>query len=229
MVQTYPSVELSYRAEAVDNAVVTDLEHTGPLLGAPLGDRSGAVLSYTVRFRLDTGGLRTVHDRFGPEGIWSAVRDVTEYALTTVLGEVEIDQLFGAARLDVQQHLADAVTADLAEAGIVVTMFSLGSIDLGRTGEVIEATSRARLELERERAEAAMRLARAQIDADLAPFVDAPSAGLALRYREVDSWRELARSRDVVVPAAVPTRTALPVPETPAEAIADAAAAAEAE
>ena len=206
MAQMYPSIELSYRAEAGGGGAPLELERSGPPLRATLADRSAAVVAYTVRFRLDTTGLRIVHDRFGPDGIWAAVRDVSESALTVALGDAEIDDLFGPARLALRQRLAESVTAELAGAGIILTMFTLGAIDLGRTGEVIQATSRARHELDRERAEAAMRQARAQIDADLAPFVDAPSAGVALRYREVDSWRELARTHDVVVPAAVPTR-----------------------
>ena len=44
-----------------------------------------------------------------------------------------------------------------------------------------------------------MRLARAQVDAQLAPFVGAGSA-VALRYREVDSWRKLAGGANLVVP-----------------------------
>jgi hypothetical protein len=184
------------------------------------------VVSSTVRFRLDTTALRTVHDRFGPEGIWAAVRDVSEAALTTALGGAAIDDVFGSARGELQQRLGAAVAAGLAGAGIVVTLFTLGAVDLGRSGEVIEATARARLELERERAEAAMRMARAQIDADLAPFVDAASAGLALRYREVDSWRDLARTHDVVVPAAVPVRAH--AAETAAEQTVDVAPAGEA-
>jgi regulator of protease activity HflC (stomatin/prohibitin superfamily) len=204
MVQSYPSVELSYRAAPGEQTAPAELERSGPPVRAALSDRSGIMIAYTVRFRLDTQSLRTVHDRFGPDGIWAAVRDVSERALTTVLGTADVEEFFGPARLALQQRLADAVTADLGVAGIVVTMFTLGTVDLGRTGEVIEATSRARHELERERAEAEMRLARAQIDADLGPFVDGPNAGLALRYREVDSWRELARTHDVVVPPSVP-------------------------
>ncbi len=52
-----------------------------------------------------------------------------------------------------------------------------------------------------------MRLARAQIDADLAPYI-AGATDAALRYREVDSWRELARSQ--------PTRIVMPTPARPA-------------
>ena len=68
----------------------------------------------------------------------------------------------------------------------------LGTVDLGRTGEVIQATVRARYELEREQAEAATRLVRAMNDADLQDKMTAPSEG-AWRYRETDLWRDLVQ------------------------------------
>ncbi len=200
-VQTYPSTEMSYRAGAPDTTTVSMLERAGPSIRTSLVDRSTATASYTVRFRLDTPRLRTVHDRFGPEGIWSAVRDESEAAMREALGGATIDDLFGGARAPLEQRLATVVGQRLDEFGIVVTMLQLGDIDLGRTGEVIEATARARLELEREQAEAAMRIARARIDADLTPFVGAAGSALALRYREVDSWREVARTGKGMVPA----------------------------
>jgi hypothetical protein len=80
-----------------------------------------------------------------------------------------LDDLFGNDRAGLEEWLGNDVSAALAALGFVVTMFSLGDLDLGRTGEVIQATTRARHELEREEAEAAMRTARAKIDADLAP------------------------------------------------------------
>ena len=69
---------------------------------------------------------------------------------------------------------------------------------------VIQSTVRARLELAREEAEAAVRLARARIDAELEPYLASlPEA--ALRYREVDVWRDLVHARaDQIVP--VPAR-----------------------
>ncbi len=205
-VQTYPSVEMSYRARLEGEGTSSDLEHGGPPLHASLADRSGAIASFTVRFRLDTSGLPEVHNRFGPDGIWAAVRDLTEATLSDELAATSIDDFFGTGRAALHQRLANAVTGALAPTGIVVTMFLLGDADLGRTGEVIEATARARLELERERAEAEMRMARARIDADVAPLVDGPNVDVALRYREVDSWRDLARRTNVSVPAAPPTR-----------------------
>jgi hypothetical protein len=85
----------------------------------------------------------------------------------------------------------------LAENGIELTGFRLGTPDLGRTGEVIQATLRARLELERERAEAATRLARAVNDAELDARLPAATVG-AWRYRETDLWAELVQRTEAL-------------------------------
>ena len=62
----------------------------------------------------------------------------------------------------------------------------------GRTGEVIQATLRARHELEREQAEAPTRLARASNDADLQQNLTLSNED-AWRYRETDLWGELVQ------------------------------------
>jgi regulator of protease activity HflC (stomatin/prohibitin superfamily) len=212
LVQTYPALELSFTA-GTDGRSEDDTDplarFTSPLL-VNLGDRNPVTIAYTIRFRLDRERLILIHDRFGPEGIWTAVRDGSARVLRSQLGrpDLVIDDLVGPERAQVEQQLADAVTGALGDDGLLVTSFFLGDLDLGRAGEVIEAIARARLELEREQAEAAMRLARAQIDADLAPFIAAAATDAALRYREVDSWRELARSQAtgvVLRPARRPT------------------------
>ncbi len=74
-----------------------------------------------------------------------------------------------------------------------MTLFSLGNTDLGAANELVQATIRARLELEREEAEAPVRLARARHDAELQPFVTGDASGVALRYRENEVWRDVAR------------------------------------
>ena len=140
--------------------------------------------------------LRTVHERFGPEGIWAAVRDVSESALRDGAGAATVDDVFGRPAGAAAAPRTTSSVASWRAPASSSTMFHLGDVDLGRTGEVIEATSRARHELEREEAEAAMRMARARIDADVAPLVGAEGTALALRYREVDSWRELARGTE---------------------------------
>ena len=43
--------------------------------------------------------------------------------------------------------MSEFLAASLADDGFVLTAFSIGDVDLGRSGEVIQATVRARLEL----------------------------------------------------------------------------------
>ena len=92
----------------------------------------------------------------------------------------------------------------------------LGPVDLGRTGEVIQATVRAGFELTLEKAEAATRLARAHNDGELEQQITSLREG-AWRYRETDLWRELVQRSDGVQiarrPGAAPGRLGLTVRE----------------
>jgi regulator of protease activity HflC (stomatin/prohibitin superfamily) len=196
MVQLYPSLELSFRTGLGASAPGGDLERTGPAPRVLLGDRVTVVVAYTVRFHLNREMLRDVHNRFGPDGIWTAVRDETARTIRTALAhpDVGVDDLFGPPRAALEERVGEEVRAVLAGLGFVLTMFSLGDLDLGRTGDVVQATARARHELEREQAESAMRLARAKIDAELAPYLGTAPTDAAIRYREVDSWQEFART-----------------------------------
>ena len=216
MVAPYPSLELAFRAmpHAGPPSESDALDRIGQSLRVTLGDRAQATIGYTVRFRLDTARLRSVHERFGPEGFWNAVRDVSGRALRHRLGEsdVGVDDLFGDRRNALEQQIGDAVKQSLQDDGMIVTMFVIGDVDLGRTGEVIQSTVRARLELEREQAESAVRMERARIDAELEPYL-ATLSDVALRYREVDVWRDLVHSQ--------PER-ALPAPGRPVIAWANA-------
>lgn len=212
MVEEYPSVEMAYRAGAQPDTEATvlgnrdavdtsgplrrsqNLERTGPALEVALGDRSTATVSLTIRFRLMPGELRRVHERFGPNGIFGIVRDESMRAVSSALGAPAfgVDNLFGPAREACQYKLLQEIGAALEADGIEATAVVLGTVDLGRTGEVIQATVRARYELEREQAEAATRTVRAMNDADLQDKMNAPSEG-AWRYRETDLWRDLVQ------------------------------------
>jgi hypothetical protein len=124
--------------------------------------------------------------------VFGIVRDTSAHA---VLGNARrpsrgIEQFFGTRRQSCQDRLATAVSAALEEEGIKMTGFVLAAVDLGRTGEVIQATVRARYELERERAEAQTRTLRARNDADLQKQLSARCDD-AWRYRETDLWREM--------------------------------------
>ncbi len=204
-VAPYPAVELAFRAmqDPPPTGETVALDRNGPLLRVTLGDRGQATLGYTVRFRLDTAHLRAVHERLGPEGFWNAVRDVSGRAVRHRLGDpdVAVDDLYGDRRNALEEQIGESVKHVLQDEGVILTMFSFGDVDLGRTGDVIQATVRARLELEREEAESAVRMARARIDADLEPYL-ATMSDAALRYREVDVWRDLVHSQpDRAVPA----------------------------
>jgi regulator of protease activity HflC (stomatin/prohibitin superfamily) len=193
LVEVYPSRELAYRAGDTAEGPLDDLERSGPIVDVVLGDRTAARVSYTVRFRLDPSDLRTVHERFGRDGIWSAVRDVSASALRTALNDptVAADSTYGAARHALETTVGEAVGAALAEQAVHLTAFALDSVDLGRAGDTIQGAVRARLELEREQAEGEMRLARARTDAEVAGLLAGLDADMALRYREADAWRDL--------------------------------------
>lgn len=189
---SYPAVELSYRATA-DPAAAGAVEAAGPPLRVILGDRAEAVVSYTVRFRLVPEDLLTVHDRFGPGGYWSAVRDDSGAAVAAVLAEpdVTIDSLFPGERSALELRLKEGVAAALAADGMLLTGFTLGAVDLGRAGETIQATVRSRLELAREEAGAAIQELRVRQDAELAKYLT-DVGDTALRYRQTEVWRDLA-------------------------------------
>ena len=193
LVQDYPSLELSYRAEnpGPGPAESSDLECAGPRLAVALGDRTSLRLGYTVRFRVRSESLPGVHDRFGPDGLWPAVRDRSARVLRATLGEpsVGLDDLFGEARDTLEERLAEEIAAALQADGFELAMFALGDLDLGRTGEVVQATARARLELDREKAEAATRIARVGNDVEMRALLG--DAATVLRYREMDLWRDV--------------------------------------
>jgi len=204
MVEEYPSVELAYRAGAQETSDTKEigptrrrpsrLEQTGPALTVTLGDRTTATLSFTVRFVLMPEQLRTIHERFGPNGVFGIVRDESNRAARNTLGEpgFGVDSLYGPARETCQNDIATAIGAALETDGIRLAAFSLSTVDLGRTGEVIGATVRAKYELDRETAEAATRMVRALNDAELQERLTAPGEA-GWRYRETDLWRDLVQ------------------------------------
>jgi regulator of protease activity HflC (stomatin/prohibitin superfamily) len=191
MVEIYPSVELTYLAGA-PAAAGDALERSGPPLEVTLGDRTRATVPYTVRFRLVPDQLRHVHERFGPAGVFGIVRDASSTAISAALRDpaIGIDDMFGAPLEVCQKSVAAAVAEALDASGIEFSAFLLGAAEFGRTGDVIQATLRARHELEREKAEAPTRLARAANDADLQQNLTLSNED-AWRYRETDLWGEL--------------------------------------
>jgi regulator of protease activity HflC (stomatin/prohibitin superfamily) len=199
MVEIYPAVELTYHAggpAATDGDV---LERSGPPLEVTLGDRTRATVPYTVRFRLVPDKLRQVHERFGPAGVYGIVRDASSAAVGATLRDpaIGVDDMFGAPLEVCQKSVGAAVANALDAHGIELTAFLLGAAEFGRTGDVIQATLRARHELEREQAEAPTRLARAANDADLQQNLTLSNED-AWRYRETDLWGELVQRTQVL-------------------------------
>jgi hypothetical protein len=205
MVEIYPAVELTYRAGGPAAADGDALERSGPALDVTLGDRSRATVPYTVRFRLVPDKLRQVHERFGPAGVFGIVRDASSAAIGATLRDpaIGIDDMFGAPLEVCQKSVATAVADALDAHGIELNALLLGAAEFGRTGEVIQATLRARHELEREQAEAPTRLARAANDANLQQNLTLSNED-AWRYRETDLWGELIQRTQTLQIAARP-------------------------
>jgi hypothetical protein len=90
-------------------------------------------------------------------------------------------------------------------------------VDLGRAGELIQAAVRARLELAREEAEAATRIARVRHDAELAPYL-AGVGEAALRYRQTDVWRDLVQRSEAMTVAVPGISGAVAIPADEAAA-----------
>lgn len=206
MVEVYPSRELALVAggfssgdERVDTAEAPLRLH--------LGDRTFAVLSYTVRCQLDPTRLKDVHNQFGPEGIWAALRDTTRSALIAEAGspEVSADDAFGDRFTALEQRLTRTLEGALGSIGFDLRMFSLREIDLGETGEVIQSTLRAGAELEREAAMASVRQARLENDAAMSALVAGVDGDVLLRYRQLESWREILQrwDGDQAIPSAL--------------------------
>ena len=196
MIVTYPSVELSFRAGGEpDPADRSGLDCVGAPVPIVLGDRVQATVGYTLRFRLRPDELRLVHERLGPDGIFGIVRDQSALVISTALGRtgIGVADLLGEPRETTQSAVTDQLVSALADDGFELVSFVFGGIDLGRTGEVIQAVSRAPHELDYEQAMAAVRLAQATHDAELVAVDGDP-----WRYRETDLWRELIARREIL-------------------------------
>lgn len=204
IVVLYPSIELTYRAGETSTTEAPALSSGGPALDLWLGDRTRASLYYVVRFRLPADHLERVHERLGPQGIFGYVRDKSALVLAEALSEdgVQVDDLLGSAVLQTGPRLAEAVSSALADEGLQVREFGLRVLDLGRTGDVIQATARTRHELQLEAASAEKRRASADNDAALSTASEAV-AGTAWRYRKLDLWLDLAHRQNL--PVLIPT------------------------
>lgn len=194
MIQTYPSRELALVAGGAQQAN-PDVDYLDEAVSVFLSDQAMAEVSYTVRCQLILAKVHDVHESYGPEGIWSVLRDVSR---RTVIAEAAgsgttIGNVFGDGYAELERHIAAVLTEALVEVGFELRMFSLREIDLGATGEVVQDTIRAGAELEREQAYAAVRRARIDNDDALLADIDGLDYELVLRYRQVDAWRDLIK------------------------------------
>lgn len=206
MLQVYPSRELAIVAGG-ETTGDPRVDATDAPLRVHLGDKTFAQVSYTVRCRLDITQLKSVHEQFGPEGIWSALRDTTRRSLISEVGksDVSIDDVFGNGYAALEKRLGTAVATALGAIGFELTMFSLREIDLGETGEVIQATLRAAVELEREQALTPVRKARLENDASMNELLDDVDADVMLRYRQIEALAQILErwGGDRPIPSAI--------------------------
>ena len=79
MIQSYPSRELALVAGGVQQAN-PDVDYLDEAVSVFLGDRASAEISYTVRCQLIHAKVHDIHESYGPEGIWSVLRDVSRRA-----------------------------------------------------------------------------------------------------------------------------------------------------
>jgi regulator of protease activity HflC (stomatin/prohibitin superfamily) len=215
--QTYPSRELSFVAGGPSMAD-SRVEQVDAPLRVHLGDKALAQVSYTVRCQLDPGELKAVHNRYGPEGIWPALRDTTRRALLAEIGngEVTIGDVYGDGFSTLERRLTKALDEALGGIGFELTMFSLREIDLGETGEVIQAIVRADTELEREQAFAKVRTARLENDAAISSLLDGVDGDVMLRYRQIEAWRDILHRWDGDQP--IPSALTMPLLSAPTSA-----------
>jgi regulator of protease activity HflC (stomatin/prohibitin superfamily) len=218
MVQVYPSRELALVAGgpvAGDQSV----EYPDEPLRLHLGDKTAACVSYTVRCQLDLSKVKEVHNQFGPDGIWPALRDTTRRTLIAAASDpdVTIGDVFGDGFSALEQRFAGVLGDALAEMGFALTMFSLREIDLGETGDVIQSTLRADVELQREQALAEVRKARLENDASLSGLLGDVDTDVMLRYRQIEALAQILErwGGDRPIPAALAATATTAGPASP--------------
>ena len=196
LVQRYPLREMTYLT--LDDDSADPIDFADPPLHLHFADRTAATVRYTIRFRIRKDDLRSIHERLGPEGIRSAVRDRSRQAIIDTFAGADLDYLdtFAERRIALQSRLTAAVTAALLAEGFDVVLFTLRDVDLGEVGEMLQDASRRRAELEREEAAGVVRRARVRNDAaanaDIAEGLDEA----VLRYRQIELARELLEKWD---------------------------------
>ena len=192
MVQTYPSRELALIAGGIQQSN-PDVDYLEEPAAVFLGDGSSAHVQYTVRCQLDPAKLQGVHDTYGPEGVWSVLRDVSRQCVISECGAsgMTINDIFGDGYVALESRISKGLSTSLDEVGFTLKMFSLREVDLGPAGEVVQARIRAGAELEREHALAEVRQARVDNDAALLAADESLDHDQLLRYRQIEAWNDL--------------------------------------
>jgi regulator of protease activity HflC (stomatin/prohibitin superfamily) len=196
LVQRYPLREMTYLTLADDS---TDpIDFADPPLPLHFADRTAATVCYSIRFRIRKDDLRSIHERLGPEGIRSAVRDRSRQAVIDTFASADLDYLdtFAERRIALQSRLTDAVRSALQAEGFDVVLFTLREVDLGQVGEMLQDASRRRAELEREEAAGAVRRARVRNDAAANAEIAEGLDEAVLQYRQIELWREIVDKWD---------------------------------
>jgi regulator of protease activity HflC (stomatin/prohibitin superfamily) len=229
MIQVYPLRDLTYLTSAHP---VEDTDYADRPFTASMGDRTTVEVFYTIRFRIRSEGLTSIHERFGPDGIKPFVRDLSRQVIADELADAShgVEDTFGEGFAQVETTIGTRIATTLQDAGFELLMFHLRDLDIGALGEVITRTVRAKLELDHERAMAQVRALRIEHES-------ASNAGLAneltdevLRYRRIELGRDaLARwdGRLVVGEALARGLADEPPSPSPDSAVAEPPAAAE--
>lgn len=195
MIQGYPLRDMTYLTVAGGVAETTD--YADAPMRARLGDHALVTVSYTVRFRIRPDGLPLIHEHTGLEGIKRLVRDETQRAVLMELGNEQhgVGDAFGAAREQMEAAVGTRVTAALSAAGFETVLFSLRELDLGTVGDVVDATVRAKAELDLERAAAEVRALRVLNDSATEYDLGTLTPDV-LRYRQIELGREAVQRWD---------------------------------
>jgi regulator of protease activity HflC (stomatin/prohibitin superfamily) len=190
LVQRYPLREMTYLT--LDDESMDPIDFADPPLALHFADRTAATVRYSIRFRIRKDDLSSIHDRLGPEGIRSAVRDRSRQAMIDTFASADLDynDTFAERRIALQARLTDAVSAALLAEGFDVVLFTLRDVDLGPVGDMLQDASRRRAELEREEAAGAVRRARVRNDAAANAEIAEGLDDAVLRYRQIELLRE---------------------------------------
>ena len=195
MIQGYPLRELTY---LTGDDPVEAADFADPPLHARLGDRARVSVLYTLRLRIRPDGLHDIHERVGPEGLKRLVRDLSRQVIIDELASEAygIDDAFATAREHLEHTLAARLTDTFRQNGLDVEMFNLRGLDLGPVNDVIDATVRAKAELELERASALVRSLRVKNEAATSAQLAKSLTDQVLRYRQIELGREALRRWD---------------------------------